>query len=271
MRLEIARRELRFRVSAPPARTRLVDRDEALKVLPEVFERVRRTRPGVVSRPAPWWHDEYFDFPVAGNRFDVLLERDGRPDGYVSYTFQPQWPDRADGRVAVQEMCAASPVAHIALWHYLASIDLVQTIDARFCALDDPLPWLLRSHRAAAVTEVNDALWVRILDVEAALSARRYAVGGGFVLEVVDAFRPDGAAAGRFALEIGGDGVFCTRTTADPDLTLGVAELGAAYLGGVRLATLAAAGRIDEHTPGTLARADAAFTAPRPPYAMTWF
>ncbi|MGH9027910.1 MAG: GNAT family N-acetyltransferase [Acidimicrobiia bacterium] len=271
MCFEVTRRDTRFRAPAPHARTRFVDTDEALKVFPEVFDRVRRSRPGVVSRPAPWWHDEYFDFPVPGNRFDVVLERDGRPDGYLSYKFQPRWPERADGRIVVQELCAVSPEAHAALWHYLAAVDLVEVIDARFCAVDDALPWLLVSHRAASVTSVGDALWLRILDVPAALSARRYARRGGLVLEVVDEFRPDGAAAGRFALEVGGDGVLCTRTTASPDLTVGVAELGAAYLGGVRFATLAAAGLVEEHRPGSLPRADATFAADRAPFAMTWF
>jgi predicted acetyltransferase len=271
IRFEVARREARFRAPPPAARTRLVDTDEALKVFPEVFDRIRRSRPGAVSRPTPWWPDEYLEFPVSGVRFDVLLERDGRPDGYVSYKFQRRWPERADGRIVVQELAAASPEAHAALWHYLMSIDLVLTIEARFCAVDDPLPWLLTSPRDAAVTSMDDSLWLRLLDVPAALPARRYGYRGGLVLEVVDEFRPDGNASGRFALEVGGRGVVCTRTTSRPDLTLGVAELSAAYLGGVRFGTLAVAGRAREHTSGALARADAMFASPRPPHDMTWF
>jgi predicted acetyltransferase len=270
-RYEIERRETRFAAPAPPARTRLVEPDEALKVFPEVFEQIRHSRPGVVSRPAQWWPGEYLDFPVPGVRFDVLLERDGRPEGYVSYKFQRRWPDRADGRIVVQELAAASPEAHVGLWHYLVAVDLVRIIDAPFCALDEPLPWLLRSRRTAKARDVHDSLWLRLLDVPAALSARRYGATGGLVLEVVDEFRPDGAAAGRFALEVGRGGALCTPTTSRPDLTLGVADLSSTYLGGPRLATLAAAGRLHEHTAGVLARADAMFAGHRPPYAMTWF
>jgi predicted acetyltransferase len=268
---EISRHEARLLAPPPPARIRLVDPDEVLKVFPEVFDRVRRSRPGAVSRPTPWWRDEFLDFPVPGVRFDVLVERDGRPDGYVSYKFQRQWPEHANGRVVVRELAAASPEALAALWHYLVSIDLVRVIELHHCAVDDPLPWLLTSPRAANVTSMGDSLWLRLLDVPAALAARRYGYRGGLVLEVVDEFRSGGNAAGRFALEVGGRGVVCTRTTARPDLTLGVAELSAAYLGGIRYETLANAGRVREHAGGALARADAMFASPRLPHAMTWF
>jgi predicted acetyltransferase len=271
VRFEVTRREAQFRAAPPAARTRLIEFDEVLKVFPEVFERVRRSRPGVVSRPLPWWKDEFRSFPVPGVHFYVVLERDGRPDGYASYRFQARWPERSESRVVLQELAAVTPEAHAALWHYLLSIDLVDIIDTRFSALDDPLPWLLTSHRAARATGLHDSLWARILDVPAALAARRYRDRGGLVLEVIDDFRTGGEAAGRFALEAGGDGAVCTRTGARPDLTLGVAELSAAYLGGIRLATLAAAGRVQEERAGALARADSMFAGDRFPFAMTWF
>ena len=47
----------------------------------------------------------------------------------------------------------------------------------------------------------RDCLWVRILDVPAALTSRRYQVEGRVVLELTDPFR--GSAAGVFALEGG--------------------------------------------------------------------
>jgi predicted acetyltransferase len=271
MRFEVKRREAQLREAPPPARTRLVEFDEALKVFPGVFDLVRRSRPGVVSRPAPWWKDEFPTFPVPGVHFYVVLEREGRPEGYASYRFQARWPNRSASRLALQELAAASPEAHHALWQYLLSVDLVDVIDSPFSALDDPLPWMLVAHRDAQVTGVYDSLWNRVLDVPTALSARRYAYRGGLVLEVVDDFRAGGEAAGRFALEAGGDGALCTRTTASPDLTMGVAELSAAYLGGVRLATLGAAGRVQEETAGALTRADAMFAGDRFPFAMTWF
>jgi predicted acetyltransferase len=112
-------------------------------------------------------------------------------------------------------------------------------------------------------------LWVRLLDVPAALAARRYATRDRLVLEVVDQLRP--ANHGNFALEGSPEGASCRRTDADPDLRLDVAELGAVYLGGVRFTTLAAAGRLTERTPGALWRADRLFASDPAPWCTTQF
>src|SRR3712207_2424271 len=69
-----------------------------------------------------------------------------------------------------------------------------------------------------------------------------------------------GWAAGRWTLDATPDGATCTDAGgAAPDLTLGVEELGAVYLGDTSLRTLYDAGRVDEHTPGAVATARAMF------------
>jgi predicted acetyltransferase len=79
------------------------------------------------------------------------------------------------------------------------------------------------------------------------------------VLEVTDALLP--ANAGRWRLRADGYGsVACERADEAADLVIDVRELGAAYLGGTRLGTLAAAGLIREIRPGALARLSAAMT-----------
>ncbi|MFD5321570.1 sterol carrier protein domain-containing protein [Streptomyces sp. NPDC127098] len=70
----------------------------------------------------------------------------------------------------------------------------------------------------------------------------------------------------RYRLLADGGGAACAPTTAPADLRLTVAELGAAFLGGTTLATLAAAGRVEETRPGALARASAAFRGEREPW-----
>jgi predicted acetyltransferase len=89
------------------------------------------------------------------------------------------------------------------------------------------------------------------------------------VLEVTDAQRPRNQ--GRFRLEGGPDGAACEPTTADPDLALDVADLGAVYLGGASLATLARAERVAERTPGALLKADRMFSSTPPPVCTTHF
>jgi predicted acetyltransferase len=111
---------------------------------------------------------------------------------------------------------------------------------------------------------VTDHIWVRLLDIPAALSARAYGADGEVVLDVTDPFRPQ--TSGRYLVSASGPARRVTDR--DADIALGVDDLGSAYLGGVRLSTLAAAGRVHELRPGALARADALFapvgTEPEP-------
>jgi predicted acetyltransferase len=85
------------------------------------------------------------------------------------------------------------------------------------------------------------------------------------VIEVVDPFCPWNT--GRYLLA---DGVV-DRTLADPELTLDVDALGAAYLGGVGLGAFAQAGRVVEHVPGALRRADALLQCPLHPWCPEMF
>jgi predicted acetyltransferase len=154
------------------------------------------------------------------------------------------------------------------LWHHLISLDLTVSVKAGNRPADELLPWLLTDSRHAQASERADFLWLRPLDVAAMLSARRYQTCGMLVLEVVDAA---GLSNGRFAIDGGPDGATCGPTGASAELTLGVAALGSIYLGGHSVRTLAAAGLIDEHEPGAVARADAMFRSPIAPWCSTWF
>jgi predicted acetyltransferase len=116
---------------------------------------------------------------------------------------------------------------------------------------------------------VIDDLWARILDVPAALAARRYLTTGRLVFEISDGFRAE--TAGRYALDASAAGAECTRTDAGADLALDIADLGAAYLGGVRFTTMARAGRVRELRPGALRRADALFASDPAPWCGTPF
>jgi predicted acetyltransferase len=161
------------------------------------------------------------------------------------------------------------PEAEAALWRYLFDMDLAGTIKLAGRPVDDPLRWRLADPRRLRTTDVGDHLWVRLLDVPGALAARRYAVDDALVLEVTDALRPRNQ--GRFRLESGPDGAACEPTSAAPDLALDVTDLGAAYLGGTRLASLSRAERVAELTPGAVLRADRMFTASPPPLCTTHF
>ena len=270
--VRMVRSEVQFSAPPPRGRIRLVEPDENAKIAPELFDRVRAQRPGAVSRPSVWWSGEWAAKDFVKTRFDAIFEVDGRVDGYVVYAINGSWSDGfSDKTVAVHDLVAATPEAEAALWQFLCSIDLTQTITHWRFPTDSELQWQLRDNRQVRTTSTTDWLWLRPLDVPAFLGARRYGVAQRLVLEIVDEMRPDGAAAGRFVLEGGPDGAECTRTKASPDLVLDVASLGSISIGGIGASVLARAGVVEERIAGAAAAADRMFAAERDPYAFTWF
>lgn len=193
----------------------------------------------------------------------ALAERDGEPVGYALLRRKMDWqPAGPRGVVRVREIVAPTPDVARALWSVLVDLDLMSTVEAGLLPVDDPLLGLLVDTRAITA-RLSDNLWVRLLDLSGALSARRYQAPVDVVLDVADAVLP--ANAGRWRLVGGPDGAEVTRTDAAPDLALDVRELGAAYLGGTTLTSLAAAGLVAERTEGALTRASVAFGWPVAP------
>jgi predicted acetyltransferase len=272
LEIELRRPEIEFERPVTEGRLRMVEPEEGTKLAVELFERVRATRNGAVSRPAVWWAGEWAPASLVKHRFDVVYERDGRLEGYVVYGAEGTWQDGLSAKtVAVQDLVAATPEAEAALWQFVCGIDLVNTVTHWTVPPDTELPWRLRDTRQMRTTTFRDWLWVRPVDVPALLEARRYLTSGELVLEVRDELRPDGAAAGRFRLDASSDGAECTRTDASPDLVLDVAALGSIVLGGLDVSTMARAGTAAEQTPGSLRRGDLLFAADRAPFAFTWF
>jgi predicted acetyltransferase len=257
----------------PTGRLELVTAAELRELAPAAYDRARLLRAGGLDRPEPRWDRDfglrYRDggTPDWSGRAVVHRDDTGAVDGYLRW--HADWKVPFEGAdLTVDELVAATPQAHADLWRFALAVDLVVTVTARRRPVDDVLPWLLRDPRAARQTKRYDTVWLRPLDVPAALTARDYPTAGRVVLEVVD---PAGYAAGRFALDAGPDGAAVTRTTAAADLTLPVTALGSAYLGGYRLATLAAAGLVDEHRVGAVTRADRLLATDRPPYTPIHF
>lgn len=272
--IEIDRRDVRFARPTPDGfRVRFADPEADRAACVEVFERVRRTTVGAVSRSEAWWASEQVD-PGQGPRFDVVVDGPDGPAAFAAYHITGRWHEGvADKTLLVRDLVADGPAPYHALWHYLCGVDQIRTIGAWALPADDPLPWLFVDPRAVRTTSWRDFLWARPLDVAVALAARTYSVEGRVVLEVHDPFPGDGApdaAEGRFALDGGPAGATCTRTDAEPDLVLDVNALGAIWLGGVRPSTLAAGGRIASLTPA-LALTDRMFAADHAPRALTWF
>ncbi len=257
-----------------PGEVRMVDAGEAEKILPEVYDRARRSQPGELTRSAAVWASYFKDPPWfrhgATQHYDVVYEEGGQVDGWLSYRIEDHWDGPLpNNTVRVRELYALTPAARASLWRFALSLDLAGTVKALNRPPHEPLAWLLADPRRLRVVHTHDDLWVRLMDLPAALASRRYAIEGRLVLQVFDRMRP--ANDGRFALDAGPDGASCQPTREEPDLVLGVDALGAAYLGGSRFWSLAAAGRLDERTPGAAERADLMFASAPPPWTTTSF
>jgi predicted acetyltransferase len=209
-------------------------------------------------------NDEYERFRA------VYRDPDGTAEGYALYSLDEKWEGHHPAStLKVDDLVATTDDAYHALWRHVLEVDLVRTVKAGERPWREPLPWLLTDPRQVMTTSTNDFLWVRLVDVRAALASRRYATADRLVVEVVDAFRPDDG--GRFALEGGPDGASCKRVRTRPDLVLPTQVLGSSYLGEPAFADAAAAGRVEERTPGAVARAEAMFGWTPRPWCHTWF
>lgn len=260
-------------------RVRQVDLDELAGIAPAVFDAARREHPGQVDRAGPWWAytlgRDGFPQPGADELPHNWLVHDGEdgPDGILGWRatrdggFNPPL-----GRADVWVLASVGDAAYADLWAYLTGIDLIDEITLSHRPLDEPVRWLLADGRTLVLEELVDYLWLRLLDVPAALAARRYAVDDEVVLEVTDdAPVADIDAGGRYALRAAGDTVECTPTDRAADLALDQRALAAIYLGGNRLGALRAAGAVRELTGGALRRVGAMFSTPRAPWNATSF
>ena len=266
---------LRPDVDLGTGRVRLVDREEFEPAAAAVLERVRRFVPGNLARDDAWWRrslsDEKSEREGATPRRHVLhTEADGTVTGYATYRVKGSWTEAAEPEytVIVGDLRAQTPQGYSALWQFLLSVDLVRKVSYGQASVDEPLRHLVTNPRALDLRQL-DALWVRLVDVDKALAARRYPATIDMVIEVRDPFCPWND--GRFWLRGHPAGGFCSRTDADPDLVIGIEALSAAYLGGVSLGTLHAAGRVTEVSPGAVTLASTAFSWPVTPWCPDEF
>jgi predicted acetyltransferase len=261
----------RHRVTVAPSagtggRIRLVDLDTAVALAPELYTRAGLTRPGMTSRWPSWWTmnlDRVIRYE--NSRMAVHRGADG-DDGYVVYAVKGGGDDpHGKSVLTVEDLVASSPEVWAELWRFVFRVDIVDEVVGELRPLDEPLEWLLADRRVAKVTDVEDETWLRLVDVPAALAARRYASAEPVVLQVRDRYLPDNEGAYR----ITPDGV--ERTTVEADLGLDVELLAATYLGDVSFTELAQAGRVDVLDGAALARADALFATERAPWCGTYF
>jgi predicted acetyltransferase len=269
VRMEINTAEVRLKHAPTPAgRLRMVSPVTGNLEFAKIFEQLRPENVGWSSRDDRWW--AYATADVESERDGatqlrgVICETDGVPSGYALWRTLDGWGLRGPrSEVHVIEWAATDPRAYATLWEFLLGLDLVRVARVWMAALDEPLQYLVNDPKRLGM-DVADALWIRVVDVPAALSARRYSAPANLVLELTDPVLA--ANTGRFRLTIADDGTAtCTPTTDPADLSCGIVELGAVYLGAVSWSILAAGGSVRELTPGALRSATTSFRWHRMP------
>ncbi|NYD79763.1 GNAT family N-acetyltransferase [Arthrobacter cupressi] len=257
----------------PVGSVEVADPEVLLDLAPAVFEQAHHSTPGSIVRQESYrqrasgelGRDDQKDGAV---KCALHYDANGTVDGYVSYKFAG-W-DSKPYTVDVLDLVAGTDAAYLELWQFLGSIDLVEQVSWQDAPVNDPLAWALSDPRCVTDTDNRDMLWLRVLDIAGALSARSYAAKDRLVLDVADGL---GHADGRWVLDASGSNVVVLPAPegAAAELSLDVADLGSIYLGAVSPLTLLAAGRIREHVPGAAFRAQQLFAVERPAHCATHF
>jgi predicted acetyltransferase len=254
-------------------RLSMVDVPTAVATFTRVWEQARRNQPGMLGLDERWIRNELTDLELvregASPHYRVLHQTDGKPSGFAIYRVKMEWDASGpNGTLRLGMLIATTAEAYAALWRHVLDVDLMARVSAEMRPIDEPLRFLLADSRQPK-TRIEDGVWLRLVDVAAALRGRRYAVEGRLVLRVRDAFCPWND--GQYELVGGPAGAECKPQGGAPDLALDAADLAALYLGGTRFRTLFEAGRVEELRPGAIARADAMFTTDRAPWCPSHF
>ena len=259
-----------FAPNSVRAETRLVPLEEAEPLIAPIYESVTRVTPGMFARASEWWQDRVLndmEWKRRGGGYlqCAVLESGGKPAAYALYRINSAFERGVQtGNIFVVEAMGDSPEATNAIWRFLFDIDWLARVKAIYLPLDHPLLLSLADPRRLNFL-VREGLWIRLIDVGAALSARGYATDDSIVIEITDEFCPWNAGRWRVAR------ASVEKTTAEADLACDTASLGCVYLGGFTFAQLERSLRVKELRTGAIARADAIFHSDRAPWCPELF
>ena len=246
----------------------LLDATEAWDVLPRIYADNRSSRPGTIDRPEVWWQVARMRVESSsGPSYVAVHGEPGSESGFARYrpVDTESWFVSDQRTIAVEDFFAPTTEAYLGLLRFLLGLDLIDRVVFWMLPVDDPLPWLLVDRRAARVTAVHDETWLRVVDAEKALTARRYTGDDTVTIAVNDPLLPNNSAS--FAIAPDG----AEPTDRRPQLRTGVEGLATVLLGGASWHGLAVAGLAQANDPAALAIADRLFAVPDAPHAGFFF
>jgi predicted acetyltransferase len=241
----------------------------------EVLEQIRPIHdallgkvPGVLERPGPQWLSR-LRRGSADLRWAVWRAPDGTAQGYAGYRVSSGYTEAGpENNLNITELMTTSTESYLGLLRFLLDHDLVGKVNALFRPADEPLALMLDDPRRLTVTAM-EGMWLRLVDVGAALAGRQYRVSDRIIFGVDDPF-PEPSTT-NWCLDAGPDGATCQPTAEPADLSLGAGDLAATYLGGTRFTDLVRAGLATEHRPGAAGAATRLFAWDSQPWAPTYF
>jgi predicted acetyltransferase len=254
--IRIERDHAHFRPGTDVGEVELVDAQEAARRFPAIHDAARRHRHGTMSRNDAWWARELRDPPerrdgAGAKRFAIMCDGDDER-GYAIHRLRPRWDGGVPcGTVEVQELVATDAGAHRALWRFVIDTDLTAVTTAGSLPVDDPIGVLLEDP-VRNPRSLGWPVYLRLVDVPAAMMSRGYRADDTLTLRVHDHFRPRNDGTWRLAVA---DGVASCQAVEGPaDLELDATSLATVALGGVRVTSLAAAGAVTASTPEAVSR-----------------
>jgi predicted acetyltransferase len=261
--------QLRADLPAREGTVRMIDHDEALRVLPPLYEKIAERTVGFLARPLDWWELRTLDDREerrrgAGPLNRVLLEVNGNWDMRSTGS---RWRGRE--RIGRRRSSCTTPSALTRRQPARSGASCSKSTGptrSRRGLLPFDHPLLLTARVNELQGRLWDGLWLRLVDLRAALERRSYRGDGRVTLEIVrDPLFPENA--GVWTIE----GGRARRTSRRPDVRLDVQALGAAFLGGFSFRELAAAESVEETARNGLVRADALFATPAAPWCPEIF
>ncbi|MGI9016172.1 MAG: GNAT family N-acetyltransferase [Euzebya sp.] len=249
----------------PADEVRMVPLEQAAQVLAPIYDACRSRRAGMHARSRDWWYFQTLSqrkstMSGAPGKYVAVAQIDGSDVAYAVYGLAegPGSQGRPDGVVKVTELAGVTAHAEAAIWRYLIAHDLIASLEARRRPVDDVLPLLLSDSRRVQRRR-TDGLYVRVLDLPAALQGRSYRASVGLTVEVHDDLFS--ANEGTWRIEVAPEGASVEPTTdGQVDVELDIRALGALYLGSVTLRQLVSAGMAQASHPDVIAAVDGAFT-----------
>lgn len=247
---------------------RLLEPSDVWDVLPRICRQNRASRPGTVDRPDVWWEGLRLRTESGpGPRYVAAHGAPGAETGFARYrpVDTGSWFVSDQRTIVVEDFFAPTSEAYLGLLRFLLELDLIDRVVFWMLPVDDPLHSLLVDRRAGRVTAVHDETWLRVLDVEKALTARQYTGDGEVTVGVDDVLLQHNS----ISASITANGAQVTERP--PQLRVGVEGLASVLLGGSTWRSLVLAGLASSDYPAVVDRADRLFAVRDAPYAGFFF